>query len=232
MFYDNKDSYYEYLDSLKNVEKIEWTKRIVNTDMEVLAIPVPKLKKISKEIMKGNYIKFLDMRLLDNYESTMVYGSIINSLKDFNCIKKYLDIYVNYIDNWSSCDILSIAVAEKEDLFNLAISYIESNKPFVRRVGFRIFFKYLSNEKYLKKIFDMIDKMYNEDYYYVNMIIAWLLCEAFIKNRELTLDYLEKDNLNDFVINKTISKCRDSFRVTDEDKKMLLKFKRKICQSK
>ena len=32
------------------------------------------------------------------------------------------------------------------------------------------------------------------------------------------------------IINKTISKCRDSFRVSKNDKELLLKYKRKICQ--
>ena len=99
-------------------------------------------------------------------------------------------------------------------------------------MGFRIFFKYLSDEKYLKKIFNVVDKFYKEEHYYVNMIIAWLLCEAFIKNKEFTLEYLSNAKLNDFVICKTVSKCRDSFRVSIEDKEMLLEFKRKICQKK
>ena len=46
-----------YLESLKNENKIEWTKRIVNTNMKVLAIKTPVLKKIANEIYKGNYIE-------------------------------------------------------------------------------------------------------------------------------------------------------------------------------
>jgi 3-methyladenine DNA glycosylase AlkD len=227
----DKKEYYEYLNSLSKNEKIEWTRKIVNTDMDVLAIPVPKLRLIAKDIMKGNYISFLDLKFLDNYESTMIYGIIINKLKDIKLIKKYLDIYVNYIDNWSSCDVLSIETNDNDKLFDLALGYIKSNKPFIRRVGFRIFFKYLEDEVYLNKIFNVIDSFYDEEHYYVNMIIAWLLCEAFIKNRKLTLKYIENNTLNDFVVNKTISKCRDSYRVSIDDKEMLLKFKRKICQS-
>ena len=66
MFFDNSKEYYSYLELLKKEEKIEWTKRIVNTDMDVLAIPVPELKKIAKEILRSDYIKFLDMKMLDN----------------------------------------------------------------------------------------------------------------------------------------------------------------------
>ena len=164
MFFDNSKEYYSYLELLKKEEKIEWTKRIVNTDMDVLAIPVPVLKKIAKEILKSDYIKFLDMKMLDNYESTIVYGSILNNIKDFNILKKYLDIYVDCVDNWSSCDVLSFKIID-DNLFNLALSYTKSDKPFVRRVGFRIFFKYLDNEIYLRKIFKVLDNFYYEDVY-------------------------------------------------------------------
>lgn len=229
MFFDNEKKYYSYLNSLKKEDKIEWTRKIVNTNLEVLAIPVPVLKKIAKEIIKSDYISFLDKKMLDNYESTIVYGSILNNIKDFNILKKYLDIYVDYIDNWSSCDVLSLKIVD-DNMFNLAVSYTKCNKLFIRRVGFRILFKYLDNENYLSKIFEVIDCFYDEEHYYVNMIIAWLLCEAFIKNRNITLEYLNRAKLSDFVVNKTVSKCRDSYRVSDEDKKMLSGFKRKICQ--
>ena len=34
------------------------------------------------EIMKSDYISFLDKKMLNNYESTIIYGIIINNLKD------------------------------------------------------------------------------------------------------------------------------------------------------
>ena len=48
-----------------------------------------------------------------------------------------------------------------------------------------------------------------------------------IKQRTMTLAYLNHHNLNKFTINKAVQKCRDSFRVSLEDKEMLLKFKMK-----
>ena len=59
----------------------------------------------------------------------------------------------------------------------------------------------------------------------MNMAVAWLLCELMIYNRDKTLKYLEHHNLNNFTINKAISKCRDSYRVSKEDKEKLLKYK-------
>ena len=58
------------------------------------------------------------------------------------------------------------------------------------------------------------------------MAVAWLCCELMIKNRNKFLEYLKHNKLNDFTVNKTISKCRDSFRVSAKDKELLLKFKK------
>ena len=81
-------------------------------------------------------------------------------------------------------------------------------------------------EKYLEEIFKLIDKI-KLDKYYVNMGIAWLLCECFTKYPTETLNFLLKSQINTFTFNKTISKIRESFRVSNEMKKSLLKMKRR-----
>ena len=45
----------EYLDSIKNVSKIEWTKRVINTNLDVLAIKLHVLKEIARKMKKGNF---------------------------------------------------------------------------------------------------------------------------------------------------------------------------------
>ena len=47
-----------------------------------------------------------------------------------------------------------------------------------------------------------------------------------IKNSDKMVEYLNHHHLNDFTVNKAISKCRDSFRVSSKDKEMLLKYKK------
>ena len=71
-----------------------------------------------------------------------------------------------------------------------------------------------------------IDYFESEKEYYVNMCIAWFIAECFTKKRDKTLNFLQSNKLNAFTINKAIQKCRDSFRVSETDKEMLLRFKR------
>ena len=63
--------------------------------------------------------------------------------------------------------------------------------------------------------------------YYNDMAIAWLLSVAFVKNRDETFEYLNYDKLSNFTHNKTISKIRDSFRVSAEDKELVKRLVRK-----
>ena len=80
----------KYLKSLARLEKITWTRNILNTKMLLLAIMSPEVKRIAKEISKGNFISFLDLWLWDYYENTALNGTLISKIKDFNVYKKYL----------------------------------------------------------------------------------------------------------------------------------------------
>lgn len=216
----------EYLISLKNEEKIEWTTNLLKTKLPVLAIKTSYIKNIANEIYKGNYIEFLNYMLWNNYEISAINGFLITKINDFQIMKKYLDIYSSKCDNWASCDLLSFNVKNKEkQYFDIVLEYIKNEKPFVRRIGMSILFNFINNSDYIDKIFKLLDKFYYEEDYYVNMMNAWLLCECFIKQRDKTLGYIMNNNLNKFTINKAIQKCRESYRVSKEDKEMLLEYK-------
>lgn len=221
-------TFQKYLESLKNEERVNWTKNILKTDLPCLAIKSSIIKSIAKEISTGNYLSFLDLMIWDYYDNTAINGYLISMIKDFNLMKKYLDIYSSKADNWATCDVLSFNIKGNEDNFILlAETYIKSNKPFIRRIGIESLFKIINNDNYIDKVFKILNQFTNEENYYVNMINAWLLCDMFIKQRDKTITYLKNNKLNKFTINKMISKCRDSYRVSKEDKEMLLNYKRK-----
>ena len=56
--------------------------------------------------------------------------------------------------------------------------------------------------------------------YYVNMAISWCLSICLIKYYDLTYKYLKnnKQKIDNFVFNKTISKARDSYRLSKTQK--------------
>lgn len=219
-------AFQEYLKSFENEGKREWSTNLLKTRLPVLCIKTPVMKDIVNKIAKGNYLEFLNYMLWEYYENTAINGFLINEIKDFKVKKQYLDIYSQKADNWATCDLLTFNVkGNEEEYFSLVLEYIKSPKPFTRRIGMYILFDFINNDTYLKKVFKLLDGFTQEENYYVNMMNSWLLCECFIKRREETLEYLKHNKLNKFTLNKGIQKCRDSRRVSKEDKELLLKYK-------
>lgn len=216
----------EYLKTFENNEKREWATNLLKTQLPVLCIKTPVIQDIVNKIYKGNYLEFLDLMIWEYYENTGINGFLITKIKDFSIMKKYLDIYSSRADNWATCDLLSFNIkGNEENFFDLSLEYIKNPKPFVKRIGLNILFNYIDNNNYIDKIFEILDKFQNEQHYYVNIMNSWLLCECFIKQRDKTLNYLKHNKLNKFTLNKGIQKCRESRRVSIEDKDMLLQYK-------
>jgi len=216
----------EYLLSLsRGEEKVIWQQNITRTNLPCLAIPSKDIDKITKQLSKGNFISFLNLNLWDNLENTIINVGLLGYIKDFKSYIYYLNKFVNKADNWATIDTINFKIKGKETEFlNLAKDYIGSKKPFVRRAGVRILFKYI-NDEYIQEVFRIISNLTDEKEYYVNMALAWLVCESFIKQRNMTSTFLKQQKLNKFVQNKAISKCHDSFRVSSEDKRMLFELR-------
>jgi len=212
-----------YLESIKKVDKIDFQKRVVNTNMKNLGLTCPDCKEIAKKIHEGNFIDFLEKNDFKYFENTMISAYLINYINEIDIKKKYIDSL--YMDNWSTVDTLSFKVkGQEKEYLKLSKSYLKEKDLFKRRVGVRILFSFTKGE-YVEEILSIIDTLYKEKEYYVNMAVAWLCCELMIKNRKEFVEYLKHHHLNDFTINKTISKCRDSYRVSNQDKEMLLKYR-------
>ncbi len=221
------DNFQKFLISQKRDDKVEWTKNSIRTSLPLLAITMPDLRKIVSQIMKGNAESFMEMQRHEFYENTIIYSLLISQLKNTSLVFNHLNIISSVCDNWATCDVLSIHKSiHRNELFSLATAFTSSELPFKRRIGYRLFFDFISSD-FVDRIFSAISANNAETHYYVNMIMAWLLCELFIKQRKKTLVFLQSNNLSKFVINKTVQKCRESFRVSAADKEMLLAFKRK-----
>ena len=64
--------------------------------------------------------------------------------------------------------------------------------------------------------------------YYARMGAAWGLATLFLFQREGVLEILKSGVLDEFTHNKAIQKARESYRVSDEDKRMLAGLRRPV----
>lgn len=221
------EKFQSYLKSLINKDRVEWETKIINTNYPVLALGTKKVTELANKIVQGNYIEFLDANLHTFYENLSINAIIINKIHDYDMFKFYLLRYSKFIDNWASCDCIKFPITKqnKEKFFGLAKKLLKSKLPFERRLGIVALLKFI-DDSYIDKVLEILNSFQNETHYYVNMALAWVFCDCFIKQPEKTKAFLENNNLNKFVINKGISKCRDSFRISQEDKQWLLQFKK------
>lgn len=197
----------------------------------ILGVRVPEIRKLVKELLKGDYIDYLENNANKYYEETMVEGLIIATSKiDIDTKIKYLKKFIPKIDNWAVCDIccssFKFKETEKDKIWNFILEYKNSNKEFELRFMVVIMMNYFLYDNYLDNIFKIIDSI-KVDYYYTNMAIAWLISVVFVKNKEATLKYLENNNLSQFTYNKSLQKIIESNRVTKVDKEVIKKMKKR-----
>ena len=229
----NKSTYKEfinYLKSLKDEKYKEFHSKIVNNSKyEIIGIRSPISKNIAKEISKTNMEDYLDLEKGNYYEEVLIEGLVISKLKDEKIFYKYFIKYIEKIDNWALCDSFSssIKIVEKyqDKYFNICIDLINTNEEYKVRLGLVMILNHFINDENVKLIIKVIDNI-NSDKYYINMAVAWLIAEMYIKEKDITLEYIKKNNQNKFVQNKAISKINDSFRVTKEEKEMLKKYRK------
>lgn len=224
---DDIKEFHEYEKTLIADEKdCFWEKKICVTSLPCYGRTSAKAKDAAKEIKKGDYISFLDnIDIISHFDMiTSIY--LINNIKDYELFRCYLNRFSLQFDSWAHVDSVKPKIKDLTLLLKLSDEYLASDKEMVRREGVNLYFTIIK-KGYTKEAFKMLDSLRGEEKYYVNMSAAWLLAELFTKYRDETLRYFENNKTNDFIVNKAISKCRDSFRVSKEDKDLLLKFKRK-----
>ena len=228
----NSQTYKNFLADLKSKAKQEDAehyarhKAIINTNQYVYALKMCDIRNIAKQILKGDYESFLKFAKNDSYEETLVQGLVIAGIKDLNVQISYLKNWIIFIDNWSTCDSTISTMKllgkskNKADYFEFFYDLCFSKKEFVSRFGIVTIMCYYLEEKHLQKVLEMCRKVKN-DAYYVKMAIAWLISYLFVKFKDETYALLGEKVLDKFTQNKAISKCRDSFRVSAEDKENL-----------
>jgi len=228
----NKEKYEEFvtnLESFSDIKYRDFNSRLITTKYKMLGIKIPVLRKIAKDILKGDYIEFLKVAKSNYFEEVMIKGFVIAGFKDIQMLEKYFYSYLDLIDNWSIndsfCNSLKIVNKNKDYFMNIIKDLVRSKEEYYIRVGLIILLNFYVEEEYLSQMFKILDEI-KSDLYYVNMAEAWLVCEIFTKYPKETLKHLENNKLNKFTINKIVSKIRESYRVSRELKDYVLKFRR------
>ena len=223
------EMYVDYLKSLQDENYRKFHQNLTTTRYEILGLRVPMQRKIAKEISKGNIEEFFCFCKDKYYEEVNIEGFVLAGIKDLSLLEKYFDSFVLKIDNWAICDgfcnSLKIVQKNKECFWKKIQELLKKEETFSVRVGLILLLCFYVEKEYIFDILQLVKTVTHEEYY-VGMGLAWLLAECYIKYPEETLVLLKEKSLSSFVQNKTISKIRDSYRVSKEEKEFLKSLKK------
>lgn len=225
-----EDDYAEfktYLSSLAEDSYREFSIGLIPDTPHMYGIRVPLLRKIAKDISKGNYAEFLSLEKGDYHEEIIIDGLVAASIKcGYDEMLAYMKAFADKIYNWSICDTVAFKHMEKytDKLINDMDYFIYNDNPWVVRYGFGCLMRFFLTEEYIDRVFAYV-RAVNSDMYYVQMMQAWLLATAAAKLRDKTLAFLVQKPVSAAVMNMTVRKMRDSYRISPEDKEFVKSLK-------
>jgi len=131
------------------------------------------------------------------------------------------------VDNWATCDQMSIKVFGKHKyaLPREIEGWLASGHVYVVRFAIGLLMSLYLKEDFRQEYMDRVVGL-ESDEYYVNMMRAWYLATSLVYQREAALAVLEGGLLDDWTHNKAIQKAIESRRVDEEDKAYLRSLKR------
>lgn len=225
----SKESIKEHLLKLSESEYQQFSSSLIPGCKKMLGCRIPELRKLAKEICKGDFRSYLDNPADDYFEEVMLQGFVIGYAKmDIEEKLGYTKKFIPKIEDWSVndgfCNTFKDAIKYRERIWEFLLPYAKSDKEFEIRVAAVMYMTYFLTEENIDRVLQMLFLMKQTDYYAM-MGIAWALATAYAKFPEQTKACLSWDWPKD-TINKAIQKMCESYRVSDEDKIELRKRKK------
>lgn len=220
----------ERLFELRDVKYRDFHSGLCPGTANIIGVRIPMQRKLAQEIARGDFRKFLAEAQNEYYEETMIEGLVIAKAKlDLAERLELLRGFVPKIDNWAVCDSVCASFKFREEdlpkVWDFILQYQSSTAEFELRLMLIMMLDYFLREEYVEQILAIVNNIKSE-LYYVKMAQAWLIAELFVKTREQTLKLLKHNNLAPWVQNKAIQKIRESYRVTPDDKQLLLSYRK------
>ena len=209
-----------------------FTEKLKSSNSAVLGVRMGVLRKTAKELAKENWKEYvLSVEEDDSYEEKLIGGmSIYYSKCSINEKTEYTEQFRRFIYGWGICDSICSTIKlkeeERETFWNYCKECTQSGEEFKTRFGLVAMLGQFVTEEKLDDIFNIVSGI-NYIGYYVSMGAAWLLAECMAFYPQITLEFMKNNTLDNWVYNKSITKMRESFRVSDEMKSMLKTMVRK-----
>ena len=192
-----------------------------------IGVRIPDIRKLAKEIKNTDAANdFLNCLPHEYFEENNLHGYLLESIGNFDTAIEMTEKFLPFIDNWATCDTITVKAFTKNipALYIKIKEWLSSERTYTIRFGINMLMKFFLDENFSEEVPLLVAEIQNKEYY-VNMARAWFFQAAMVKQKDTILPYITEQKLDKWTHNKTIQKCTESYRISDEDKKLLKEMK-------
>jgi Predicted DNA alkylation repair enzyme len=196
----------------------------------VIGVRTPALRMLAKELFgtleADAFLQVLPHRY---YDENNLHGFLVERIGDYNTAVEAIDVFLPYVDNWATCDLMSPKVFKKhrsELILNIP-RWMASTQTYTVRFGIEMLMAHFLEGDFLPEYPAWVAELRSEEYY-VNMMIAWYFATALCKQWDAVIPFFRENRLDKWTHNKAIQKAVESYRITDEQKQYLRTLRVKV----
>lgn len=189
----------------------------------IIGVRIPELRRIAKDISKGNGHSFIECEKGITNEEIIIDGLVrADCSKTYEDISKNVSIFVKRINNWAVNDVVKFSNIKKyREKFRYDLSVLlGSGKEWETRYGLKILMDFYLDDTYIDYALSKTSAI-KSDAYYVCAMQGWLIATAAVKYGSLVEGLLRSGVLEQKAAVMAADKIRDSRRISGDFKEMI-----------
>ncbi len=189
----------------------------------IIGVRTPALRTLAAQLVReGAAEPYLTIVPHDLYEENNLHASFLNAVKDPEEALPLLETFLPHVDNWATCDALNPKAFHKDPAPLLARvpQWLATPHVYTQRYAIGVLMQHYLGERFEPR-FLAIAAQHRSDEYYVNMMRAWYVSMALVKQWDAAITLLEQGQLDPWTHRKAIQKGVESFQISKERKAYL-----------
>ncbi len=194
---------------------------------KIIGIRTPVLRKFAKEFSETPQAEeFLKNLPHYYYEENNLHAFLLEFITDYEKAAEKVTEFLPFVDNWATCDSMSPKIFRKHkaELPEQIEKWLLTEDTYSVRFGIKMLMEHFLGEDFRPEYAERVAEIRSEEYY-IRMMQAWYFATALAKNYDEVLPFIRERKLERWTHNKAIQKAVESYRITDEQKAYLRKFK-------
>ena len=191
----------------------------------MLGVRIPILRDMAKKLAKEDWKACMEWEDTLYFEETMLQGLVLGYAKaPVEEILEYAKGFIPKVNNWSVndvfCSTFKIARKEPQKVWDFLMAYKGSDKEFELRVVAVMLMSHFLRDEYIDEGLKVLSELKNAGYY-TSMAVAWAYATAWAKYPKKTKNFLSEHPVDTETYRRTLRKCLESYRISDEDKQWI-----------